>query len=376
MNSATVQLVLRRRSASFLNAIALPNYAIASPTALRKYKADAGTVDSTGTFRPEARSRPESGRHGTVPPEVVAGREPPRARRRIRRTGARSQADPRDLPSNREQAPRASRHFSRVRSRASTSSSGRLRNGSQQPEPSAPEPAAVHGRLRRLEPGEEASRQPARPPGDRARARQGRRCLLRRAGAPREPVPAAGTPGYAASGVRRSTYNPDRAKALLRQAGLTLRWRSSSRIPRASRARTCQTPSAMPRRWARASRSPASRSRSSRRRGEAGLPHCGAVGELPALPVRVDRRLPGSANFLNVHFGSRTDQFGFTNQGLFSLLQRADAETNVDARLRLYQQAGRQVMRLLPMVPYVHARGGKPRLPKNVRGYKPARSGR
>ena len=53
VNSTTVQLVLRRRSASFLNAIALPNFAIASPTALRKYKADAGTVDSTGTFRPE-----------------------------------------------------------------------------------------------------------------------------------------------------------------------------------------------------------------------------------------------------------------------------------------------------------------------------------
>ncbi len=47
-----VTLLLTRRSSSFLSAIGLPNFGIASPTALKKYKADAGTTDSTGVFHP------------------------------------------------------------------------------------------------------------------------------------------------------------------------------------------------------------------------------------------------------------------------------------------------------------------------------------
>ncbi|HUQ22427.1 MAG TPA: ABC transporter substrate-binding protein, partial [Gaiellaceae bacterium] len=48
----SVTLQLTRRSTSFLAAIGLPNFGIASPTALKKYQADAGTVDSTGVFHP------------------------------------------------------------------------------------------------------------------------------------------------------------------------------------------------------------------------------------------------------------------------------------------------------------------------------------
>jgi peptide/nickel transport system substrate-binding protein len=47
-----VTLMLTRRSSSFLAAIGLPNFGIASPAALKKYQADAGTVDSTGVFHP------------------------------------------------------------------------------------------------------------------------------------------------------------------------------------------------------------------------------------------------------------------------------------------------------------------------------------
>src|SRR5438067_1673537 len=47
-----VTLLLTRRSSSFLAAIGLPNFGIASPTALKKYKADAGSVDSGGVFHP------------------------------------------------------------------------------------------------------------------------------------------------------------------------------------------------------------------------------------------------------------------------------------------------------------------------------------
>ena len=77
------------------------------------------------------------------------------------------------------------------------------------------------------------------------------------------------------------------------------------------------------------------------------------------------------ANFLNVHFGRQSDMFGFNNPALFSLLQKADSETNLAARTELYQKASIMVMTYLPMVPYVHS---EPALAfqKNVVGYKPS----
>ena len=61
------------------------------------------------------------------------------------------------------------------------------------------------------------------------------------------------------------------------------------------------------------------------------------------------------SNFLNVHFGSQTDQFGFNNPTLFNLLKAADAQTDLDKRTALYQQASVAVMKFLPVVPYVHS---------------------
>ena len=63
--------------------------------------------------------------------------------------------------------------------------------------------------------------------------------------------------------------------------------------------------------------------------------------------------------------------FGFNNPALFSLLQRADSETNLATRTELYQKASVQVMKYLPMIPYVHS---QPALAfqKNVLGYKPS----
>src|SRR5438132_2039447 len=48
----SVSLILTRPSSSFLAAIGTPMFGIASPTALKKYQADAGTVDATGVFHP------------------------------------------------------------------------------------------------------------------------------------------------------------------------------------------------------------------------------------------------------------------------------------------------------------------------------------
>ncbi len=44
VNASTARIILNRPSSSFLGALALPNFGIASPTALVKYQADARTV--------------------------------------------------------------------------------------------------------------------------------------------------------------------------------------------------------------------------------------------------------------------------------------------------------------------------------------------
>jgi peptide/nickel transport system substrate-binding protein len=76
------------------------------------------------------------------------------------------------------------------------------------------------------------------------------------------------------------------------------------------------------------------------------------------------------ADFLNVHFGTQTDQFGFTNPALFALLAKADAEPDADKRTALYQQASVQVMKFLPVVPYVWASSAVA-VKSNVKGYVP-----
>ncbi len=50
--SSTATIRLSRPSSSFIGALALTNFGIASPTALKKYQADAGTVDANGVFHP------------------------------------------------------------------------------------------------------------------------------------------------------------------------------------------------------------------------------------------------------------------------------------------------------------------------------------
>jgi peptide/nickel transport system substrate-binding protein len=73
-------------------------------------------------------------------------------------------------------------------------------------------------------------------------------------------------------------------------------------------------------------------------------------------------------NFIGTFFQGGSDQFGFNNAQLNRLLDRAEQETNQARRVRLYQQANRLIMQVLPGVPYAHS---TPALGFNrrVRGY-------
>ncbi len=74
-------------------------------------------------------------------------------------------------------------------------------------------------------------------------------------------------------------------------------------------------------------------------------------------------------NFLGTFFRTPQKQWGFNNPKLFSLLNKALVETNGDVRAKLYAQANKIISDYVPGVPYVHT---SPALAfqKNVVGYK------
>ncbi len=76
-------------------------------------------------------------------------------------------------------------------------------------------------------------------------------------------------------------------------------------------------------------------------------------------------------NFVGTFFQSPQKAWGFDNQELFSKLDEAETETDQDARIALYQEANRMIADFIPGVPYVHT---KPALAfaANVQGYEPS----
>ncbi|HXF98651.1 MAG TPA: ABC transporter substrate-binding protein [Gaiellaceae bacterium] len=370
VNEYTVQIQLRRRSASFLNAIGLPNFAIASPTALRRYRADAGRTDKQGVFRPSgtfATRNPV----GTGPFRFVSW-----------------------SPGNRLELERWDGYWGRkailrrIIFRPIPNNAARLQalqtgeiQGYDLVEPADFTTVQRNRQLRLLK----------RPPfsvgyvGINQQIEPMDNPLVRRALAhaldkrgvigfyagqgqiANQFLPPA-LPGHARSGVPSYPYNPARARQLLRQAGLELPVRVTFWYP------TGVSRPYMPDPRRNAEAFGASLERSGFdvefRTAPWSPDYLGATqagrAQLYLLGWIAD--YPDPANFLNVHFGQFSGQFGFRNAALFNLLRRADAESNVSRRIRLYEQASRQVMRLLPMVPYVWA-GSALAFRANVRGY-------
>ena len=76
-------------------------------------------------------------------------------------------------------------------------------------------------------------------------------------------------------------------------------------------------------------------------------------------------------NFIGTFFQTPQKAWGFNNPALFSLLDKAEVETDLAARTDLYKQANRKIMEFLPGVPYVNT---KPALAfdAGVQGYMPS----
>ncbi|MBA3717165.1 MAG: ABC transporter substrate-binding protein [Actinobacteria bacterium] len=95
----------------------------------------------------------------------------------------------------------------------------------------------------------------------------------------------------------------------------------------------------------------------------------GTAGDLNLIGWTGDYGDPD--NFLGVFFGTFSEQFNFHNNQIFNILQKARTETDQAKRVKLYEQANKIIMNYLPAVPYAHtspALGFK----KTVNGYKPS----
>ncbi len=370
----TATIFLNRRSSSFLGALALTNFGIASPTALTKYQADAGTVDSNGVFHP-------SGSFGTSHP---VGTGPYMFKSWTVGSKLELVRNPNYWGAKAKLARLIFQPISNNAARLQALQSGEI-NGYDLVDPADIGTIKSNKSLKILNRpafnvayvGINQQIGPMSNPLVRQAVAYGldRSSVVKSFYAGRGQVANQFLPpmleGYAKSGVPNYTYNPAKAQALLKQAGLKLPVAIDFWYP------TNVSRPYMPDPKRNAEAFGASLEKSGFKVTFHSAPwrpdYLGTVqtgkAELYLLGWTGDFGDP--ANFLNVHFGAFNEQFGFKNPKLFALLQRADSETDVDKRVALYQQASIDVMKYLPMVPYVHS---MPALAfqSTVKGYVPS----
>jgi peptide/nickel transport system substrate-binding protein len=365
-------ILLTRRSSSFLAAIGLPNFGIASPTALTKYDANAGTVSSGGVFSPT----------GTFATRNPVGTGP----YKLKSWSVGNRLELVRNPTYWGKKPKIARIIVRPVSDNAARLQALQTGEIQGYEDVAPEDTGTVSRDKKLK----LLRRPvfsvgyvginqAFPPMDKLLVRQAvaygldRASVVRAFYAGQGKVATQFNPpalvGSAKKGVPKYPYNPEKAKSLLRQAGLTLPVKVDFYYPTAVTRQYMPDPKKNFEAFA------------------ASLEKSGFNVVAHSAPWRPDYRsgaqagkfqlyllgwiadFADPANFLNVHFGAKSGLFGFENPSLFSLLTRADAESNLAKRAKLYQQANIQVMKYLPVVPYVWAASAVAES-KSVTGYK------
>jgi peptide/nickel transport system substrate-binding protein len=76
-------------------------------------------------------------------------------------------------------------------------------------------------------------------------------------------------------------------------------------------------------------------------------------------------------NFIGTFFQTPQKAWGFNNKEIFNILDRAEVEQDQQRRIELYQDANRLIMEFLPGLPYVHTKPGLA-FTADVSGYVPS----
>jgi peptide/nickel transport system substrate-binding protein len=373
---STAVVTLRRPNSAFLGALSLTAFGMQSPTAMAKYGANKGTLSKDGVFTP-------GGQYG-VPGGVAVGTGP--FKLESWKIGDK-------LVIVRNDSYWGKKAFlRRVIFRAIPDNAARLQalqtgeiQGYDLVEPQDIPTVQKNGSLKVLDrPAFNVAYvtiNQAVKPFDNPLVRQAVAYGLDRAGVVKSFYAGRGTVadefmppevvGYSKT-VKKYTYNPEKAKQLLRQAGLTLPvevefWYPTdvSRPYMPDPARNFQAfaasldksgfkvvPKSAP--W---------------RPDYVSRVQAGTAGALNLIGWTGDFGDPD--NFIGTFFRTKQGQWGFNNPKLFALLNKALIETNLTKRAALYRQANNMIMSYLPGVPYVHT---KPALAfqKNVVGYIPS----
>jgi peptide/nickel transport system substrate-binding protein len=376
VGDSTAVITLRRSNAAFLGALSLQSFAIQSPTALQKYGANKGTLSKDGVFVP-------GGDYG-VPGGQAVGTGPYKLE-------SWKIGDKLEIVRNDSYWGRKA-FLRRIIFRAIPDNAARLQalqtgeiQGYDLVEPQDIATIKKNKKLKTLDrPAFNVAYvtiNQAVKPFDNILVRQAVAHGLDRAGVVKSFYAGRGevahefmppqVVGYAKD-VKRYPYSPNKAKQLLRQAGVTLPlevefWYPTdvSRPYMPDPARNFQAfaaslnksgfkvvPKSAP--W---------------RPDYVGRVQAGTAGALNLIGWTGDFGDPD--NFIGTFFRTKQGQWGFNNPALFNLLNKAVAEPNIVKRKSLYQRANRMIMNFLPGVPYVHT---KPALAfqQNVVGYKPS----
>jgi peptide/nickel transport system substrate-binding protein len=373
VDDLTVRLNLNKPSSTLLAALTLPSLAIQSPKALQQYGADQGTADEEGVLRP-------AGTYGTQHPTGTGPFKFESWNRGDRLVLVRNEDYWGDPPELEELI---FRPISENAARLQALQTGEIQ-GYDFVEPQDFDTIRGDDNLQLLE-------RPAfnvgyigfnqqRPPLDRLQVRQAIAHAINR--------PEVVETFYAGQGqvatqfqppelfgwaqdVRKYDYNPQRSRQLLQQAGLDLPVEIEFWYP------TDVSRPYMP--------DPA-------RNFQAFASDLNAAGfrvrprTAPWSPDYTDLVDGGRAqvyllgwigdfgdpdNFIGTFFQDPGPDWGFENAEISNLLDRAERETDENARERLYQQANRAIMEFLPGLPYVHAKSALA-FRADVTGYEPS----
>jgi peptide/nickel transport system substrate-binding protein len=366
-----VRILISRRSSSFLGALALANFTIASPTALKKYKADEGTVGADGQFRPT----------GTFATQNPIGTGPYKLQ-------SWKIGDKLVLVRNDKYwGPKAKtktvivRPISDTTARVQALQTGEVDFANNL----TPQDAAVVKSNSSLK----AQYRPAFNVGyvginqkfgplSKLKVRQAitygldRKSVVSAFYAGQGQLADQFLPpllgGFAKKGVPQYTYNPDKAKRLLQEAGEKLPVALDFWYPTDRPRGYMPDPPRILQAFAASLEKSGFKITPKPGQWRGGYVSGLQGGQAPLYLFGWTGDFGDPANFLNVHFGVYNDKFGFNDPKLFNLLTKADQETDADKRVALYQAASVYVMQTLPMVPYVHTTvlvG----LRKNVTGY-------